>query len=266
MAKRVYNVTMADGTTAEYTNKKEVKKLEGIAQVTVNGEDITTEFVKEDKAMAENTVIETITEDVVVEELEAPVEEPKNEYEEAVEAVKAVEDAQAEVDAVEEPKEQNGPKATLLFRASRGNSKKFTWQQVVVEPDDELVKVKGCAAMLPTPVAEALGTDKFVSWIDQEQAEKAVAESKQVRGLASTFSDVFNRYCKVTETTGADKVTTVLGIFTDIIHSIEEGTRTGGWERAEAAPTKEETTEDSQGEDAVDSTAAEDVVENIEAA
>lgn len=261
MAKRIYNVTMADGTTAEYTNKKEIKKLDGIAQVTVNGDDITTEFVKEDKDMAENTVIEATTEDVV-EELEAP----KNEYDEAVEAVKAVEDAQAEVEAIEEPKEQAGPKATLLFKASRGNSKKFTWQQVVVNPDDELVKVKGCAAMLPTPVAEALGTDKFVSWIDQEQAEKAVAESKQVRGLASTFSDVFNRYCKVTETTGADKVTTVLGIFTTILNYIEEGTTTGGWERAEAAPAKEETAEDSQGEDAVDSVAVEDVVEDIEAA
>ena len=196
MAKKIYIATLANGTVQEVSTKKAVKALEGIVSVTLDGQDITNEFVKEDEVMEENKNI-------------------------AIEA---------EVEAVEAPA---GPKATLLFTASRGNAKRLSWKQVIVNPEDELVKVKGCAALLPTPVAEAIGSSKFVSWFDQEQAEKCVAENKQVRGMASTFSDVFNRYCKVNELTGQDKLVTVLYIFQGILNDIEEGVTEGEWARPE---------------------------------
>ena len=193
MAKKIYIATLANGTVQEVSTKKAVKALEGIVSVTLDGQDITNEFVKEDKVMAENKNIA----------IEAEVEAPA------------------------------GPKATLLFTASRGNAKRLSWKQVIVNPEDELVKVKGCAALLPTPVAEAIGSSKFVSWFDQEQAEKCVAENKQVRGMASTFSDVFNRYCKVNELTGQDKLVTVLYIFRGILNDIEAGVTEGEWARPE---------------------------------
>ena len=213
MAKKIYIATLANGTVQEVSTKKAVKALEGIVSVTLDGQDITNEFVKEDKAMAENKNIA----------IEAEVEAPA------------------------------GPKATLLFTASRGNAKRLSWKQVIVNPDDELVKVKGCAALLPTPVAEAIGSSKFVSWFDQEQAEKCVAENKQVRGMASTFSDVFNRYCKVNELTGQDKLVTVLYIFQGILNDIEEGVTEGEWARPEPeVPAEVEAPEAEGGNDDAD--------------
>lgn len=216
MAKKIYIATLANGTVQEVSTKKAVKALEGIVSVTLDGQDITNEFVKEDKVMAENKNI-------------------------AIEA---------EVEAVEAPA---GPKATLLFTASRGNAKRLSWKQVIVNPEDELVKVKGCAALLPTPVAEAIGSSKFVSWFDQEQAEKCVAENKQVRGMASTFSDVFNRYCKVNELTGQDKFVTVLNIFQGILNDIEAGVTEGEWARPEPeVPAEVEASEAEGGNDGAD--------------
>ena len=216
MAKKIYIATLTNGTVQEVSTKKAVKALEGIVSVTLDGQDITNEFVKEDKVMAENKHI-------------------------AIEA---------EVEAVEAPA---GPKATLLFTASRGNAKRLSWKQVIVNPEDELVKVKGCAALLPTPVAEAIGSSKFVSWFDQEQAEKCVAENKQVRGMASTFSDVFNRYCKVNELTGQDKLVTVLYIFQGILNDIEEGVTEGEWARPEPeVPAEVEAPEAECGNDGAD--------------
>ena len=201
MAKKIYNVTFANGTIEEYTSKKAVQALEGIATVTVNGQDITNEFIKEDNAMAE-----------------------KNEYTEAIEAIEAVEAAEQEVAELE------GPKFTVLFTASRGTNKKLDWYQIEVKPEDETIKVKGCAAMLPIQVAEALGKDKFVAWVDQSLIERFIAEGKPVRGMASTISDVFNRYIKVTELKGADKNNTVYNVFREVIADIETGTTAGGWE------------------------------------
>lgn len=222
MAKKIYIATLANGTVQEVSTKKAVKALEGIVSVTLDGQDITNEFVKEDKAMAENKNIA----------IEAEAQE--NEYVEAVEA-------------------PAGPKATLLFTASRGNAKRLSWKQVIVNPEDELVKVKGCAALLPTPVAEAIGSSKFVSWFDQEQAEKCVAENKQVRGMASTFSDVFNRYCKVNELTGQDKLVTVLYIFQGILNDIEAGVTEGEWARPEPeVPAEVEASEAEGGNDGAD--------------
>ena len=216
MAKKIYIATLANGTVQEVSTKKAVKALEGIVSVTLDGQDITNEFVKEDKAMAEN---KNIAIEAEVETLEAPAD----------------------------------PKATLLFTASRGNAKRLSWKQVIVNPEDELVKVKGCAALLPTPVAEAIGSSKFVSWFDQEQAEKCVAENKQVRGMASTFSDVFNRYCKVNELTSQDKLVTVLNIFQGIINDIEAGVTEGEWARPEPeVPEEVEAPEAEGGNDGAD--------------
>lgn len=235
MAKKIYIATLANGTVQEVSAKKAVKSLEGIVSVTLDGQDVTNEFVKEDKAMAENKNIA----------IEAEAQE--NEY---VEAIEAVEEAQAKVEALEAPA---GPKATLLFTASRGNAKRLSWKQVIVNPEDELVKVKGCAALLPIPVAEAIGSSKFVSWFDQEQAEKCVAENKQVRGMASTFSDVFNRYCKIKELTSQDKLVTVLNIFQGILNDIEAGVVEGEWARPEPeVPEEVEAPEAEGGNDGAD--------------
>lgn len=201
MAKKIYNVTFANGTIEEYTSKKAVQALEGIVTVTVNGQDITNEFIKEDNAMAE-----------------------KNEYTEAIETIEAVEAAEQEVAELE------GPKFTILFTASRGTNKKLDWYQIEVKPEDETIKVKGCAAELPIQVANVLGKDKFVAWVDQTLIERFITEGKPVRGMASTISDVFNRYIKVTELKGADKNNTVYNVFREVIADIETGTTAGGWE------------------------------------
>jgi hypothetical protein len=230
MAKK-YNVTFANGTEQTVNSKKAVKALEGIIKVTVEGQDITNEFVKKDEVMAENEYVETI------------------------EAIETVEEAQAEVEAIEAPE---GPKATLLFTASRGNAKRLAWKQVIVNPEDEVVKVKGCAAMLPIQVAEAIGSTKFVSWFDQEQAEKCVAEGKQVRGMASTFSDVFARYTKVNEIKGADKLETVLEIFTGILHTIDLGITEGEWARPEPEVPEEVEAPEAESTDEI-STELEDI-------
>lgn len=199
MAKNIYVVTFVDGTVENFTNKKAIKAVKAnVANVTTNGTDITSEFIK---------VVPTVAADVV----------------EVAETVKT-----ETVETV-----ANESRATLLFTASRGSNKSLTWRQVVVKPNEELVKVKGCAALLPVSVAEAIGTDKFVSWIDQDRIEQAVGEYKQLRGMASTFSDVFTRFCKVNDITGADKLTTVLELFSIILHNISDGNTTGGWEHAE---------------------------------
>lgn len=215
MAKKIYVVAMADGTTAEFTSKKAIKALEGIEKVTINGEDITNEFVKEDEVMAENNITETI---------EAPAEEI------VVEAI------EPETEAPEEETAPEAPYFTLLFTASRGNNKKFNWYQIEVAPTDPTEKVKGCAAPLPTQVIEALGQDKFVSWMPQAQFEACVAEGRVVRGMASTVSDIYNRYIKVTEAKGTERVTTALAIFTEVLEAIKNGTTAGGWARPEPAP------------------------------
>lgn len=244
MAKKIYIATLANGTVQEVSTKKAVKALEGIVSVTLDGQDITNEFVKEDKAMAENKNI--------------AIEAQENEYVEAIEAIEAVEEAQAEVEELEAPA---GPKATLLFTASRGNAKRLSWKQVIVNPEDEVVKVKGCAAMLPIQVAEAIGSSKFVSWFDLEQAEKCVAENKQVRGMASTFSDVFNRYCKVNELTTQDKLITVLHIFQGILNDIEVGITEGEWARPEPEVPEEVEAPEAEAEDEISTE-----IEDIEAA
>lgn len=215
MAKKIYVVALANGSVVEVNTKKAVRELEGIASVTVDGADVTADFV------------------------EAPTE-----YVEAVEAIEAVEEAQAEVEALE------GPVPYILFTASRGNANRLTWAQFMVEAQDEYVKVRGCAAPLPVRVAEAIGSDKFVSYIPQAMLERSVAEGKPVRGLASTVSDVFNRYTKVLDIKGADRVETALGVFAEVLEAIDNGQAAGEWARPE--PEAPELPEAPQGEGEVE--------------
>ena len=46
MAKKIYVVALANGTEVEVTSKKAVRELEGIVSVTVDGADITADFVE----------------------------------------------------------------------------------------------------------------------------------------------------------------------------------------------------------------------------
>ena len=170
---------------------------------------------------------------------------------------KAIETAEAT--AIEEV----GPKTMLLFTASRGKNTRFAWNEVVVNPDDATQKVKGCAIELPTQVAELIGNDKFVSYIDKDIIARCVEEQKAVRGTASTVSDVYNRYCKVTDTKG-DRVKVALAVFGEVLAAIEAGTTNGAWVRPE--PEKHEAPEaPTEGEDEalVDEINPDDVVDDI---
>ncbi len=151
----------------------------------------------------------------------------------------------AEVTAVKEEEVMANETTTremILFTASRGKNTKLAWSKVTVDDNDPTVKVKGVAAELPVQAAEIIGTDKFVAWVDKEVVEQCVEENKAIRGTASTVSDVFNRYCKVTDTKG-ERVAVALSVFASILTSIEEGNGSGGWLRPEKeeAPTDSET-------------------------
>lgn len=188
----------------------------------------------------DNTAIEVIKEDVTM-----------------AENTKAIETAEAT--AIEEAR----PKTMLLFTASRGKNTKLAWNEVVVNPDDATQKVKGCAVELPAQVAELIGNDKFVSYIDKDIIARCVEEQKAVRGTASTVSDVFTRYCKVTDTKG-DRVAVALAVFGEVLAAIEAGTTNGAWVRPE--PGKEEAPEaPAEGEDEapVDEINPDEVVDDI---
>ena len=156
--------------------------------------------------------------------------------------------ANAEVTAVKEEEVMANETTTremILFTASRGKNTKLAWSKVTVDDNDPTVKVKGVAAELPVQAAEIIGTDKFVAWVDKGVVEQCVEENKAIRGTASTVSDVFNRYCKVTDTKG-ERVAVALSVFASILTSIEEGNGSGGWLRPE--PEKEEAPTDSETE------------------
>lgn len=124
-------------------------------------------------------------------------------------------------------------KEMILFTASRGKNTKLAWNEVTVSENDATTKVTGVAAELPIQAAEIIGNDKFVAWIDKDTAAKFIEDSKPVRGMASTLSDVFNRYCKVTDTTGAEKVALMLIVFNSVLEAIEAGDTEGAWVRPE---------------------------------
>lgn len=172
----------------------------------------------------------------------------------------------AEVTAVKEEEvlvNETTTREMILFTASRGKNTKLAWSKVTVDDNDPTVKVKGVAAELPVQAAEIIGTDKFVAWVDKEVVEKCVEEQKAVRGTASTVSDVYNRYCKVTDTKG-DRVKVALAVFGEVLAAIEAGTTNGAWVRPE--PEKQEAPEaPTEGEDEapVDEINPDDVVDDI---
>ena len=160
----------------------------------------------------------------------------------------------ATAEAIEEVAVPTGPKPMLLVTASRGKNTKLAWNVVDVNEDDETQKVKGCAIELPTKVAEIIGNDKFISYIDLDIIAKCVEEHRAVRGTASTVSDVFNRYCKVTDTKG-ERVAVALEVFGTILTAVENGEHNGAWVRPE--PKKEEAPEAPEAEE-IESPAEED--------
>lgn len=166
----------------------------------VNAENTT--IVKEEATMAENTTINTQAE--AIEEVAAAPAYPKD---------------------------------VVLFTASRGNNKALNWYNITVNEGDATTKIKGCAAELPVQVAEAVGTNKFIALVDKAVIERCVEEGKGVRGTASTFSDIYNRYTKVEDVKG-DKTEIVIGIFKGILEAIANGTNEGAWVRPE--PEKKE--------------------------
>lgn len=165
-----------------------------------NAQAVETEIVKEDVTMAENNINVTA---------------------EAIEEVA-------------------GPKQMLLVTASRGKNTKLAWSVLDVNDDDETWKVKGCAIELPTQAVEIIGNDKFISYIDLSIIAKCVEEQKAVRGTASTVSDVYTRYCKVTDAKG-ERVAVALEVFGAILAAVENGEHNGAWVRPEPeAPEAEE--------------------------
>lgn len=197
--------------------------------------------VKKNAQAVENTTIEVIKEDVTM----------------------AENTINATTEAIEEVAVPAGPKQMLLVTASRGKNTKLAWNVLEVNEDDATQKVKGCAIELPTQAAEIIGTDKFISYIDLDIIAKCVEEQKAVRGTASTVSDVYTRYCKVTDTKG-DRVAVALEVFGTILTAVENGEHNGAWVRPE--PEKEEAPEDPvEGEDEapVDEINPDEVVDDI---
>lgn len=123
-------------------------------------------------------------------------------------------------------------KQMLLFTASRGKSTRLTWNVLTETLGDQLQKVKGCAIELPIQVAEAIGEDKFVSYIELETIERCVEQQEAVRGTASTFSDVSRRYSKVTGVTGSREAV-ALDVFAEVLKNVKAGTLSGEWTRPE---------------------------------
>ena len=145
-----------------------------------------------------------------------------------------------EAAVVEEVAAPAGPKQMLLVTASRGKNTKLAWNVLEVNDGDATQKVKGCAIELPTQAAEIIGNDKFISYIDLDIIARCVEEQKAVRGTASTVSDVYTRYCKVTDTKG-ERVAVALEVFGTILAAVENGEHNGEWVRPEPeAPAAEE--------------------------
>lgn len=138
-----------------------------------------------------------------------------------------------EIAAVEEVAAPAGPTMFVVFHASRGKGQRLTWDAVEVAPDAALTKIKGCAAEIPEAVAALVGEDKFVAHVDAAVIARCVEEGKAVRGTASTVTDVYNRYAKVTGEVG-DRVEVALAVFAGILEAIAAGTMTGEWVRPEA--------------------------------
>lgn len=156
------------------------------------------------------------------------------------------------------------PKQMVLFTASRGKAKFLKATYIEVHEGDPHTKIKGCAIEVPQQVADAVGTDKFVSYIELEKILACIEEGKAVRGMASTVADVAARYAKTTGATG-DKVALALKAFEEAYQALTEGAAEYTWEAEEEeveTPAPEAATEEPVEEDAPEEVEAEDEVDD----
>ena len=209
MAKNIYVVTMADGTTQEFTAKKAFKKLEGIVSVTVNGEDKTNEFVQEGATMAKeiinNEVIEDTTaiDEVVVEDIEA--------------TTPAVTDQEA-------PVANEGPELFLYVKAARDGSKLY-WDVLEVEGFQMGMTFKEIEALIPNPVHAG---ERNVIFVSMARVKAFIEEGKQY-GIKTTNKDLTKNYNKIM---GTEFTVAELTEFTykTILGNVELGITNGTWD------------------------------------
>ena len=208
MAKNIYVVTMADGTTQEFTAKKAFKKLEGIVSVLVNGEDKTNEFVQEGATMAKEIINSEVIEDTT-----ATIDEV------------VVEDIEVTTPAVtdqEAPVANEGPELFLYVKAARDGSKLY-WDVLEVEGFQMGMTFKEIEALIPTPVHAG---ERNVIFVSMARVKAFIEEGKQY-GIKTTNKDLTKNYNKImgTDFTVAEVTDlTYNGILTDVELGITNGT------------------------------------------
>lgn len=220
MAKNIYIVTMADGTTQEFTAKKAFKKLEGIVSVLVNGEDKTNEFVQEGATMAKeiinNEVIEdttaTVEDEVVVEDIEV--------------TTPAVTDQEA-------PVANEGPELFLYVKAARDGSKLY-WDVLEVEGFQMGMTFKEIEALIPNPVHAG---ERNVIFVSMARVKAFIEEGKQY-GIKTTNKDLTKNYNKIM---GTEFTVAELTDFTykTILSNVELGITNGTWDAPIDEPAEE---------------------------
>ena len=208
MAKNIYVVTMADGTTQEFTAKKAFKKLEGIVSVLVNGEDKTNEFVQEGATMAKEIINSEVIEDTT-----ATIDEV------------VVEDIEVTTPAVtdqEAPVANEGPELFLYVKAARDGSKLY-WDVLEVEGFQMGMTFKEIEALIPNPVHAG---ERNVIFVSMARVKAFIEEGKQY-GIKTTNKDLTKNYNKImgTDFTVAEVTDlTYNGILTDVELGITNGT------------------------------------------
>ena len=208
MAKNIYVVTMADGTTQEFTAKKAFKKLEGIVSVLVNGEDKTNEFVLEGATMAKEIINSEVIEDTT-----ATIDEV------------VVEDIEVTTPAVtdqEAPVANEGPELFLYVKAARDGSKLY-WDVLEVEGFQMGMTFKEIEALIPNPVHAG---ERNVIFVSMARVKAFIEEGKQY-GIKTTNKDLTKNYNKImgTDFTVAEVTDlTYNGILTDVELGITNGT------------------------------------------
>lgn len=208
MAKNIYVVTMADGTTQEFTAKKAFKKLEGIVSVLVNGEDKTNEFVQEGATMAKEIINSEVIEDTT-----ATIDEV------------VVEDIEVTTPAVtdqEAPVANEGPELFLYVKAARDGSKLY-WDVLEVEGFQMGMTFKEIETLIPNPVHAG---ERNVIFVSMARVKAFIEEGKQY-GIKTTNKDLTKNYNKImgTDFTVAEVTDlTYNGILTDVELGITNGT------------------------------------------
>lgn len=144
------------------------------------------------------------------------------------------------------------PKQMVLFTASRGKAKFLRADYVEVQEGDPHTKIKGCAIEVPQQVADLVGANKFVAYIELGKILACIEEQKAVRGMASTVADVAARYAKTTGATGG-KVALALKAFEEATEALTEGVNQYTWEAEEEeveAPAQDDQAADPAEEEA----------------